>query len=61
MITELPEQDSWVFRIGEIVCYIADTSTEVHQARTKTDSKFYQVNPENREIIGRPPWRAGKR
>ena len=60
MITELPEQDSWVFRIGEIVCYVADPSTEVHQARTKTDSKFLEVNPETREIIGRPPWRAGK-
>ena len=60
MITELPEQDSWVFRIGEIVCYIADASTEFHQAHTKTDSKFFQVNAETRKILGRPLWRAGK-
>ena len=60
MITELPEQDSWMFRLGEIVCYIEDVTTEFRQAHVKTDSKFFQINPETREIIGRPLWRAGK-
>ena len=54
MMTELPKQDSWVFRLGEIVCYIEDATTELRQARVKIDSEFWQINPKTREIILEP-------
>lgn len=60
MLTELPQQGSWVPRIGEIVVYISDAKTEFRQARIVTDSSFWLINPENRQLLGRPEWRAGK-
>lgn len=58
MLTELPQQGSYVFRIGEIVAYLPDAKTTFRQEHT--DGEFWMEDHETGKLLGRPPWLAGK-